>query len=81
MSDWYLKLIVLSASASLVGLIILTDFNKNKRFVAYFLIALFAQTGFAYAIKPGYHTSAAELIYFASLIFFLDAFDLICSIS
>ena len=71
MSDWYLKLIVLSASAGLFGLIVLTDFNKNKRFVAYFLIALFAQTGFAYEIKSGYHPSAAELIYFASLVLFL----------
>jgi O-antigen ligase len=68
MSDWYLKLIIIAVSISFIGFLVLTDFRKNKRLFAYLLIALFAQTGFAYALEPGYETSAAELLYFGLLI-------------
>ena len=68
MSDWYVKLIILAVSVSFLGIVALTDFTRNKRFLAYLLIALFSQTGFAYPIRPGYETSAAELLYFGLLI-------------
>ena len=68
MSDWYLKLILLSVGAAFVVLIALSNWEKYKKYIVYLLIALFAQTGFAYQIKPGYFTSAAEFLYFGLLI-------------
>lgn len=66
---WYLKLLIIGI-ATLITFLIAAPNPDKRSYIAYLLIALFAQTGFAYEIKPGYHTSAAELIYFAFLIFF-----------
>jgi len=67
-SDWYLKLILLLVLLGLGALVLLADFQKNKKFLPYLLILLFANTGFAYDVM-GFHTSAAELIYFSLLVF------------
>ena len=68
MSNWYLKLILLSAGAAFIVIWALSNWEKHKKYIVYLLIALFAQTGFAYQIEPGYFTSAAELLYFGLLI-------------
>lgn len=67
---WYLKLLIIGI-ATFITFMVATSNADKRSYIAYLLIALFAQTGFAYAIKPGYFTSAAELIYFAALILFL----------
>ena len=67
-SDWYLKLILLLVPLGLGALVLLADFRKNKKFLPYLLILLFANTGFAYDVM-GIRTSAAELIYFSLLVF------------
>ena len=68
LSDWYLKFILLLVLLGLSALVLLADFRKNKRFLPYLLILLFANTGFAYDIM-GFGTSAAELIYFSLVVF------------
>jgi len=67
-SDWYLKLILLFAFLGVSVLLLIADFEKNKKYLPYVLIFLFANTGFAYDVL-GVHTSAAELIYFSLLVF------------
>ena len=68
MSDWYLKLFILSVTLFFVGIIVFTDWARKKQLIVYLLIALFAQTGFSYAIAPGYHTSVSEILYFFLLV-------------
>jgi len=66
-SDWYLKLILLALLLGLSALLLLADFKKNKRYIPYLLILLFANTGFLYDFL-GFRTSAAEVIYFSLLL-------------
>lgn len=66
-TDWYLKLVLLATSAFFVGVLAMDNWEKAKGQIALFLIALFSQTGFAYEIRQGYHTSFAELVYFVLL--------------
>jgi len=48
-------------------LLALADFQKNKRYLPYLLMLLFANTGFAYNFMP-LRTSVAELVYFSLLV-------------
>ena len=73
-SDWYLKMILLAGLLGLSALLLLADFQKNRRYLPYLLILLFANTGFTYDVTEleGWHfrTSLAELVYF-SLLFWM----------
>jgi hypothetical protein len=72
MSDWILKLVILFVASLIAALVIFTNWERYKILFVFFLMALFAQTGFAYNFR--YSTgqdipiSVAEILYFCLLI-------------
>jgi len=68
MSDFYFKLVILFVGGLVAALVIFTNWERYKILLVFFLMALFAQTGFAYEIKPWIPTSVAEMLYFCLLI-------------
>jgi len=74
MSIFLIKLSILLLATSIIAIFLIRDWKKNKILIAYFFIALFAQTGFCYDIKIGQdsiRTSFAELLYFLILFFMI----------
>lgn len=67
MADWYFKFIILSLAAILVAVVVFSRWERYKILLVFFLIILFANTGFTYITQEGIPTSVAELLYFSIL--------------
>jgi O-antigen ligase len=59
---WEAKAVALSTLGFFLFFVLLFKYEKAKRYIPYILAILISQTGFAYEIKPGYYTSANEVL-------------------
>jgi len=70
-TTWHLKAIILGAVNFFMLFALIVNHEKGKRYIPYVLAIYISQTGFNYAIKPGYYTSANEVLTFTILLIWI----------